>query len=677
MLAAWVVVLVGGAWSSTRLPDLLANPFTVPATDSARANELLARHFGELPDGVFVVVLEIDGGERARAQLERRVREAASSVPAGRMGRSGTGGGVVWVELRTTLPLHQAKRHTNALRRALADGPERRPLVTGQPAIQYDLDPVLASDLVRGRAVALAVALAALLAMLGFSLVVAIPFLVAACSIAATLLALHALAHAVPMASYVTNLVELVGLALAIDYSLFMVLRFREEREHGGGLEEAVVRTVATAGRAVAVSGVAVAVGLGLMAVIPVPLLQSLGIGGVLIALASVAAALTLLPVLLCLLGSRQSRRRASRRDDGGWARLAVWIMRRPLAVAAVTFALLLAAAVPLRSLELSPGSFEGLPSAPEAMRGLTLLEDRVGAGVVTPTQLVVQTGAAGGVRAGSVPLALDRLVERLARDPEVHVIARGRRAPYVDPTGRYARLVVAGRHGWGEPATRRLVGRIRDDYVPAARLPVGTRAYAGGAPAQGVDFLDRTRAVFPWFAGAVLLVTYLVLLRTFRSLLLPLQAIVLNAVSVAAVLGILALAFGELETWIPICLFAVLFGLSMDYEVFVVSRIREARDEGHDTRAAVAAGLERTGGIVTAAALIMIAAFSGFFLGSVEGLRQLGVGLALGVLIDAAVVRVLLLPSLIALFGEWNWWLPRGIARLARVEPSPLRDRA
>jgi RND superfamily putative drug exporter len=230
----------------------------------------------------------------------------------------------------------------------------------------------------------------------------------------------------------------------------------------------------------------------------------------------------------------------------------------------------------------------------------------------------------------------------------------------------------VVGRHEYGDPESRALVGRIRDRYLREARFPPGTRVYVGGAPPQAVDYLDRTYTWFPWLVVVALALTYVVLLRAFRSLLLPLKAVILNALSVAATYGMLVVLFrwgagsiiglqqaDEIEAWIPIFLFAMLFGLSMDYEVFLVARMREAWEETRDNTVAVARGLERTGRIVTAAALIMVGAFSGFMAGRVVGLQEFGAGLACAVLIDVTIVRAILVPSLMAVLGKWNWYLP------------------
>lgn len=693
VLLIWLGALLGGVWATPRLPPLLSDSFAVPGTDSERARAILARNFGERPDGAFVVVFDVvrtsDRAERERAR--RRLRLAARAVPTGHAGTLRAGGGILYGNVETTLDLQDAKRHTEAIRRALQTPGGAPAYVTGQPAIQRDLDRAFAADLRRGQAIALPVALLALLAVFGLSLAVAIPFVFAACTIAGTLVAVWALAHTLSMVSYVTNLVELIGLALAIDYSLLIVHRFREELGRGLEVTDAIVRTMATAGRSVVFSGLAVAAGLAVLLLMPVPFLRSMGVGGLLIPLASIAAALTLQPALLSLLGRRVGRRApaGSGNGDGGlWARLARAIMRRPVAFLAGGTAVLLAAAVPALFLELSPGSFSSISSAQPSIVGLGLLRDGVGAGAVAPTHVVVDAGAAGRASAPATRAAVDRLGDRLVLDPEALVVASGSRRPYVDPSRRYTRVIVAGRHEYGEEESRRFVVRLRRELVPAAGFPEGTRVYAGGAPPQGVDFLGRAYGAFPWLVLGILALTYLVLLRAFRSLVLPLKAVLLNLLTTAAVYGLLVAVFqwgaaagafgieqtGQIEGWIPIFLFAILFGISMDYEVFLVTRMREVWEETGDNAVAVAAGLERTGRIVTAAALVMAAAFCGFLAGSVTGLKQLGLALALGVVIDATLVRSVLVPALMAVLGRWNWWLPERVARAARVEPKPLR---
>ena len=703
ILLCWLAVLAVGVVASIRLPGLLSNTFTVPGTDSDRARVILAREFGERPDGVFTVVFRVPrpSDKVVRARLQRELRAAARLVPTGRAEQLQSGGGILFGNIDTTLDLQHAKGFTTPLRRALPGA-----LVTGQPAIQHDLEPVLSHDLRRGEAIALPIALLILVAVLGLSAMVLIPFLFAACTITLTLTVLYVIAQHFSMVSYVTNLVELIGLGLAVDYSLLIVSRYREELDRADTTDAAIVETMATAGRAVVFSGMTVAIGLALLLLVPVPFIRSIGVGGFLVPLASIAAAATLQPVLLSFAGRRGARRVPVAKflrsrlgiqlpvlpgtvdiESGFWARLARSIMRRPVPYLVGGVAILLICAAPAIYLRVTPGSISALPQFPESVRGLTLLRERAGAGALTPTEIVVDAGAAGAARRRPVHAAIERLGDELFHDPEVSVVALGRASPYVAPGGRYARVIVIGRHEYGDETSQAFVRRLRATLVPAARFPARVRVVAGGAPPQGVDYLSTSYGAFPWLVLGVLVLTYLVLLRAFRSLVLPLKAVLLNLLSVAAVYGLLVVIFrwgagahllglyrvDQIEGWIPIFLFAVLFGLSMDYEVFLVSRMRESWDHVHDNKRAVAHGLERTGRIITAAALIMVAAFSGFVAGRIAGLQEFGLGLALAVLIDATIVRMILVPSLMAVIDRYNWWLPARIARLARVQASPL----
>jgi RND superfamily putative drug exporter len=450
-----------------------------------------------------------------------------------------------------------------------------------------------------------------------------------------------------------------------------------------------------TAGRAVVFSGTAVAIGLALLLFMPLPFIRGFGVGGLVIPIVSIACALTLLPVLLWYLGAPLDRVRlipkrvlARRRDEVGsfWPRLARTIMRRPVVFAASTSAILLLLAVPVLDLQVGPGSNQGIPEELESVQGLRTLERQVGAGALAPADVVIDTGRAGGSRNPAVQNSLDSLTASLEADPQVARVEFGEGPQYVDPTGRYVHLQVVGRSEYGKPESLAFVDRLRDEYVPAASFPPGVEVYAGGGPPGGRDFLDLTYSWFPFLVLAVLLASYVLLARAFRSLLLPLKAIILNLLSIGAAYGLLVvvfkwgagewvglIAYEQIEGWIPVMLFAMLFGLSMDYEVFLVSRMREEWDASHDNERAVALGLAKTGRLVTAAGLIMFAAFMGFVAGSIVGLQQFGFGLAAAILIDVTIVRALLVPSMMKLFGRWNWWLPDGVARILRVPPSPL----
>jgi RND superfamily putative drug exporter len=378
-------------------------------------------------------------------------------------------------------------------------------------------------------------------------------------------------------------------------------------------------------------------------------------------------------------------RRRADD-EHSFWARLARAIMRRPQLVALSAAVFLLALAAPVLALELGPGSNHGIPQTLEGVQGLNVLAAAAGEGALSPTDIVVDTGRTGGADDPAVRASLRRLAAGLRADPEVAQVRFGAGPQYVDASRRYLHLQTAGNHEYGVPASQRYVDRLRGRIVPEARFPSGVDVFAGGGPPAGVDFLDMTYSAFPWLVLGVLVLTYLLLLRAFRSLLLPLKAIILNLLSIGAAYGLLVvvfkwgvaeplglIAYDQVEGWIPVMLFAMLFGLSMDYEVFLVSRIREEWERTGSNELAVMLGLARTGRIVTAAGLIMFAAFMGFVAGSIVGLQQFGFGLATAILIDVTIVRALLVPSAMAFFGRWNWWLPERVARLARVRPSPL----
>ena len=674
VLLLWLAVLVLGGIATVRIAPLLSNNFSVPGTPSARARAELSRAFGEKPEGTFTLVFQArDARDPALLARLDRVALHAAEVVGGRVTPvQAASAHVAYGFVRTPLDLAQAKRATPTMRLAVGTpAGVQHAYVTGGASIQHDLDPIFAADLRKGESIAVPIALLVLLAVFGFSAAVTMPFVFAACTITASLGVMYWVARLTPTPTYVTNLIELVGLGIAIDYSLLVVHRFREELARGLEKDDAIAETMRTSGRAIVFSGVTVTIGLIALIAVPVPFMRMMGVAGFLIPVMSVLAALTLQPSLLSLYGSRGvTSRFAAPVRAGFWARLAASIMRRPLMYLGVGSVVLVAAAAPALWLQLTPGSSFGVPRTPPALRGFDVLRSALGTGALSPIDIVIR---------GDAPAATSRLGAELRRDAEIERVLPVRRA-------RGDGLIQAfGRHDYGTEAAQQFVHRLRSTLIPAARFPNGVDVLTGGAPAQGVDFLDRSYAYFPWLILAVLALTYVVLLRAFRSLLLPLKAVLLNVLSVGASYGMLVVVFrwhaghdvawlypdAQVEGWIPIFLFAMLFGLSMDYEVFLVSRMREAWDGGADNEAAVAHGLERTGRIITAAAVIMVAAFSGFLAGRIVGLQEFGVGLAVAVLLDATVVRSLLVPSLMAVFGRWNWWLPPWVARLLRVAPS------
>ena len=699
VLATWLVILVGSAVASSGLNDLLTNRFVLPGAESEKAGDILKKNFGQQPEGSFSLVVKGAPGSAqslvapTRAAAER----AAGALDTGKVQDvRPVAGDVVSATIVSQLQPADAKGYTGAMREAAGDVPGATLYVTGQSAIEHDLEPVQNRDLFVGEVlIAIPIALVILVFVFG-TLAFLLPFMLAAVAIPTTLAFVWIFANFMTLSTYLTNMVTLIGLGIAIDYSLLMVHRYREERRAGRSKEDAVAVTMNTAGRAVVFSGTAVAIGLALMLFMPLPFMRGFGLAGLLIPLVSVAAAITLLPVLMYWLEDRMDRVRLipkriiERREDaesGFWARLADRIMRRPATFATATVAALVLLAVPVLSLQLGPGSNEGIPQDLEAVQGLNTLSDAVGAGALSPTDIVIDTRQTGGARDPEVQAGVERLASLLRGDSEVaDVVAAGPQT--VDETGRYLHIQAIGKHEYGLPDSQEFVERLRDVIIPAAAFPAGVEVLAGGGPPFGVDFLDITYGAFPWLVLAVLLLTYVLLVRAFRSLILPLKAITLNLLSIGAAYGILVLAFkygwgeplgltqfDQIEGWIPVFLFAMLFGLSMDYEVFLVTRMREEWDATKDNEAAVRQGLAKTGRLVTAAGLIMVAAFMGFVAGSIVGLQQFGLGLAAAILIDVTIIRALLVPSAMKLFGRWNWWLPEGAAKVFRVKPSPLES--
>lgn len=699
VVACWIALVIAGALSAARLPELLSTSLAVPGTSSEQADTILAQHFGDNIDGSFTVVFRVAHVSTHQIRsFNESFAKAARAVPTGRASTLNSEAGILFGDIDTSLDLQQAASYTGTLRHALKASGLPAAYVTGAPAIQYDVTPILAADLHKGEVIAVLVALFLLAIVLGVSLAVLIPLVVAACTMMGALAIIYALAHRFLMVLYVPNLVELIGLGLAVDYSLLVVHRFREElADNNRPVDDAIVATMTTAGRTVIVSGIAVAVGLSVLLFIPVPFVRSLGFAGIVVPLVSIAGALTLQPTLLSLFGRVGVRSvrlpwLAGRRaiENGLWARLARMVMRHPFRVLAGSAAVIVIAVSPIAWLQLTPGSVTAIPQNVQSARGLALLRAHVGPGVITPIEVVLDADAPGRARTQAISAATLRLAHEILNNPEAFVVAIGATAPYVDASGEYRRVIIIGRHDFGDEASQQLVREIRLRLVPAAHFPPGIGVFVGGAPAQGADFLSRVYGTFPFVVLIVAMLAYLVLLRAFRSLLLPLMAVFLDAISVAAAYGFLVVIFHfgvgadllglyrvpAIEGWVPVFLFAMLFGLSMDYEVFFVSRMRESWDKGADNKGAVTDGLAHTGRVVSAAALIMVGALSGLVNGHVAGLQELGAGLAIGVLFDASIVRGLLMPSVMALFGRWNWWLPKSVARLVGVEPSPLAAR-
>jgi RND superfamily putative drug exporter len=510
----------------------------------------------------------------------------------------------------------------------------------------------------------------AVLAFVFASFLALVPLLVAAVSIPTTLLVILGLSYLTPVSFVVQFLVSLVGLGVAIDYSLLLVTRWREERSLGRTNEEAVVRAMETAGRSVVLSGVTVAIGLVSLVVLPVPFLRSTGLGGMLIPLVSVAVVLTLLPALLAGVGPRWDwpKVRNEATASRAWTRWGSGLARRPWLGAAAAFVLLGVAIAPAVHLRVGQTS-----AAAEASSG--------------PAHVLYQGLLAGGVPAG-VLTPMEVLATEQAGPSVVHAVASLDGIETVTlpsgPTGSRA-----GTSDVIVTPTIETVNSATLGPVLAVEQRLAGRSGVIGVAGTGPGQQAFTSAVYgnvPFLVLLLAILTFLLLARAFRSVVLAAKAVVLNIVSLAAVFGILtwfwqdghgsAAIFGIAATdaitfWVPITVFAFLFGLSMDYEVFILSRVREEYDAGGSTSQSMVNGLARTGRLVTSAALILFLAFASLASAPITDIKVLATGLGIGILLDATIIRALLVPSLIVLFGKWNWWFPERLGRLLRVRQT------
>jgi RND superfamily putative drug exporter len=508
------------------------------------------------------------------------------------------------------------------------------------------------------------------LAFVFASLLALVPLLMAIVSIMTTFLVLYGVTQLTSVSMIVEFLVALIGLGVAIDYSLLVAIRWREERAHGHSGDEAVVRAMASAGRAVVFSGTTVAIGLLAMVVLPLPFLRSIGYAGMLIPLISVIVAITLLPIVLAKFGPRldwphvRSDDKASR-SWTGWAKLVV--RRRWIAAAG---ALMVLAALVAAATSLQPGTAnaDAITNHGDAHAGLVALERAgIGAGALEPIEVLSPAGDA------------QRLSTRLAGVPGVH----GAFAVQ-SPQWRRGGTVLVDALPVPDGSTS--AGRTVISGVRTAAHSVGSRVRVGGVGAQDADFVSAIYGSFPLMIALIAVLTFLLLARAFRSLLLPLKAVILNVISVAAAWGVITLIWQDghgssllwgiaathsVTAWIPLMVFAFLFGLSMDYEVFILARMREEYDASGSTDTAVVRGIGRTGRLVTSAALILFLAFVSMASGPQTDVKVFATGLAAGILLDATVIRALLVPAVVSLLGRWNWWLPEWPARWLRVAPS------
>jgi RND superfamily putative drug exporter len=568
-------------------------------------------------------------------------------------------------------------------------------LTVGDLSVDEAFSRLAEEDLIKGEGLGLAAALVVLVIVFGALVAAGVPIVLALVSIFVAVGMTALLGRVMDLSFFIVNMITLIGLAVGIDYALFVVERYREERRHGLAKLDAIEMAGGTANKAVLFSGTTVVLALMGMLLIPTVLFHSLGAGAILVVIVAVIATLTLVPALLSLLGDRIDwpRRRtynaevvaAQDRHDhetihrGFWGGVTRVVMARPVVSVVLCVTILLAAALPYLDLNRGQSGAESLPPS-DIRTAYQILSDDFDAGRLAPVQVVID-----GARNGETEAAIARLVTSTAANGVFGTVESVEWNAANDLALLRIPLTVDG----SSPAALDTVALLRDDLVPAAFTGVPANVLVTGGPAFNADFeqvvSDYTPLVFIFVLG----LSFLLLILAFRSIIVPAKAIVMNLLSVGAAYGLMVLVFQKgfgnevfgfqqtpvIEAWVPIFLFCVLFGLSMDYHVFLLSRIREHFDLTGNNRESVAVGLQATGKIITGAALIMMAVFAGFASGQLVMFQQMGFGLAVAVLIDATIVRSVLVPASMTLLGDLNWYFPSWLRWLPdlRVEGAPI----
>lgn len=735
VVVSWAVLLLVALPLAPQLPDRLsAGGFIRDDLESARAKALLEAELG-LPPSALVIVMSsptLQAGTPAfEAAAAEATRDIASAPHVARVishllapRQISADRHLAYDVVLLDLPPDESPEALPILRERLRHPPGLTVELAGGPAFYGDVQTVSEADLQRSELISLPLAALTLLLVFGSVVAAGVPLVVGGSAVVVALAVIFAVASVTPMSIFVLNLATLLGLGLGVDYSLLLTSRFREElavRPDGPDrIGEAVVATVATAGRAVLFSGLTVLLGLLGLVLFDFMILRSIGIAGAIVVGLAVASALTLLPAVLTIVGIRIDRlaiRRLAPTSgrEGAWARLARSVMRRPIAVLLPTLAVILVLGSPFLHVRFNAPDSSILPPSVPSRVAFDRLRAEFGDGEFAPIALAVRT--AGPVTTLDSLAALYDYSRRLTADPRVTRVES-----LVDldprltldqygllygapggPPDRYAQTVLAA-------TTRRdltaftiytafapnreegaaLVADLRSPVGPLAP-PADATVLVGGGAADVVDVVAGVTADFPRTAVFIVVSTYLVLFVLLRSVILPAKALVVNTLSIVASFGAMVWIFqdgnlsailgfqpvGFIETTQPVILFCVLFGLSMDYEVFILTRTREAWDRTHDNAEAVAHGLERSGRIVTSAALVVVVVAGSFAFADIVLIKALGIGMAIAIALDATVVRALLVPATMRLLGRWNWWLPASLERLfAHGAPSQATGR-
>jgi putative drug exporter of the RND superfamily len=708
-LGIWILVIVAAGITSSRL---LAGALTTDVAftnqpEAKRAADLVEERFGDPGVTELFIInspsLTVDDG---RFQAEVRALQAEARDLAGE-------------DLKSVVTFYDTKdpsmvsqdRHTTLMpvvfqeAEVLADYlPEVRELAEsgsragdfrtqtfGAITIEDDFSAIAEEDLATGESFGIIVALIVLVIVFGAVVAGIVPIAMGIGAIAVATGVTALVGQLTDFSFFVTNMITMMGLAVGIDYSLFIVSRYREERQRGRAKLDAIGATGATASRAVFFSGMTVVLALVGMLILPTTIFRSLAAGAIFVVVAAVVASLTLLPALLGLLGDRVNSLRVFRRKpvvgtEGShafWDRITHGVMRRPVVSLVVAAGLLIAASVSYFDMDTGFSGVSTLPDETRSKQAFEVLATEFAGGLNSPVETVVD----GDVGAPEVEAAIERFRGLLADDPMF-----GPARVQISEDGDTALISAPLTADPSSDAATATIERVREDYVPTAFAGVRADALVGGETAFSKDFFDLADQYTPIVFVFVLGLSFMLLTVVFRSIVVPIKAIILNLLSVGAAYGLIVLVFQKgvgadllgfqqvetIEAWLPLFLFSILFGLSMDYHVFLLSRIREHFDQTGDNTESVAYGLRTTGGLITGAAIIMVAVFGGFAAGDLVMLQQMGFGLAVAVLLDATIVRSILVPASMKLLGDRNWYLPRWLRWLPDVKvEGPEGERA
>jgi RND superfamily putative drug exporter len=698
LVLAAIVVIAAAVWG-TRVFGALqsAGGFSAPGSESQQESDLAARAFGR--DAADVVVLYSSPRLTVHdAAFRTAVTRAVAALPASDVRSAatywstrspqfaGAGGHATYAVLELAGGTDSARAKNYQAIEGRLSAPGLSTQVGGQVPTMSAINKQVTGDIGRAEGISMPLLLILLLVIFGSLAAASLPLAIGGIGILGSFAALRLLTLVTNVSIYSINITTILGLGLAIDYGLFMVSRFREELDRQDSTADAVAATVATAGRTVAVSGITVAVALASLMLFPEMFLRSMGYGGVATVLVDMLAALTVLPALLAVLGPRVNALRVRRRvqrparagqglagqaraeQSGAWYRIARSVMRRPVAYVVVILLVLLALASPFRLITWGGTDARALPAgAPARVVAQTLNRDFPG-NPSSPIEVV--TRLAGPATAPAQHAALATYVRSVDHLPGVSSAA------LTGVRGDIARVDVRYAADPYSAAARDIVTAVR-----AVPPPAGGHVYVGGVTAQLVDELSSLGHTLPWMALVMCLATFVLLFLAFGSVVLPLKAIVMNVLSLSATFGVIVWIFqeghlsgllgftptGTIDPSMPILMLAIIFGLSMDYEVFLLSRIRERYDATGDNSAAVASGLQRTGGLITSLAFLLVIVVGAFSASGITFIKLLGVGMIVALVVDATIVRILLVPATMRLLGRANWWAPGPLRRVYR----------